>query len=50
LFFDEIFEGRNVNAAIAKWCDQCRERAAKHLYSIVMSSEVETSLINSASN
>src|SRR5262249_36092592 len=30
LCFDQLFECRNVNAAIAKWRNQCRERAAKH--------------------
>src|SRR4030095_7165197 len=48
LCFDQCFERRNVNAAIAKWRDQCRERAAEHFfYVFVMSSEVETSLGNS---
>jgi hypothetical protein len=58
LCFEQLFESGIVNAAIAKWRDQCRESAAKHwkrlkrykgykvkrAHSIVMSSEVETSL------
>jgi len=26
----ECFERRDINAAIAKWRDQCSERAAEH--------------------
>ena len=51
LCLDQFFESRIVNAAIAKWRDQRSIDAPKHVtdcrttYSIVMSSEVETSLI-----
>src|SRR5438045_5575824 len=51
LCLDQFFESRIVNAAIAKWRDQRSKDAPKHVtncrttYSIVMSSEVETSLI-----